>query len=71
MRLTFRLDKHKQLRITANADFEVSPKEPDILTLTQDETEELRTLLSQEVVKIKGLNITSIPWEVKDQDLVY
>jgi Ni,Fe-hydrogenase III small subunit len=47
VRLTFRLDKHKQLRITANADFEANPKEPDILILTQDETEELRTLLQQ------------------------
>jgi hypothetical protein len=48
MRLTFRFDKHKQLRITANADFEVNSKEPDVLILTQDETEELKALLTQD-----------------------
>lgn len=48
MRLTFRLDKHNQLRVTASEDFVFNEKEPDILVLSQKETEKLKDFLVKE-----------------------
>jgi hypothetical protein len=66
--MTFRIDKHLQLRIKDVEDFNVSKAEPDVLVLSREETEALAVFLLPIVDRIPIKEIDEMLMEMFNKE---